>query len=117
MSRIWTGNNRATWHDYTSRCIYHFTLLKHPDCPSFGKLKGNCYLPIGSLGSSYVTSTEIGRAIKDSLRRISNIHPALRLFQYAVMPDHLHMILSVEDQIDETVGRKLGAFKVAVNKS
>ncbi|MCM1519282.1 MAG: hypothetical protein NC098_00650 [Lachnoclostridium sp.] len=116
MSRIWAGNNRASWHDYTSRCIYHFTLLKHPDCPSFGKLMGDCHLPIGSRGSSYVIATDVGRAIKDSLRQISNIHPALHLFQYALMPDHLHMILSVEKQIDETVGRKLGAFKVAVNK-
>ncbi len=43
MSRIWTGNNRASWHDYTSRCIYHLTLLKHPACPPFGKLMGDCY--------------------------------------------------------------------------
>ncbi len=116
MSRIWTGNNRASWHDYTSRCMYHFTLLKHPDCPSFGKLVGDCHLPIGSRGSSYVCASEIGKAIKDSLRQISNIHSALRLLQYALMPDHLHIILSAEDCLDEIIGRKIGAFKVAVNK-
>ncbi len=116
MSRIWTGNNRASWHDYTSRCIYNLTLLKHPACPPFGNLVGDCYKPIGSPGSSYICASEIGKAIKESLRVISLIHPALRLFQYALMPDHLHLILSVEDQIDETVGRKLGAFKVSVNK-
>lgn len=115
MSKFWTGNNRAEWHDYTSRCIYHFTLLKHPDCPSFGRLMGDCHIPIGRPGSSYIAASEIGKAIKESLRAISSIHPALRLFQYALMPDHLHLILSVEDTIDETVGRKLGAFKVLVN--
>lgn len=116
MSRIWTGNNRALWHDYTSRCIYHFTLRKHPEAPAFGKLKGDCQLPIGSPGSSYVCASDIGRAIKQSLREISDIHPALRLLQYALMPDHLHMILSVEDRLDDIIGRKLGIFKVSVNQ-
>ncbi len=116
MSKIWTGNNRASWHDYTSRCIYHITLLKHPDSLYFGKLMGDCHLPIGMPGSPYICASETGKAIKESLREIRLIHPALRLFQYALMPDHLHIILSVEDRLDEIVGRKLGAFKVAVNK-
>lgn len=89
--------------------------MKHPDAPSFGSLVGDCHLPIGSPGSSYIRASEIGIAIKKRLRRISYIHPALRLFQYALMPDHLHMIISVEDKLNETVGRKLGAFKVGVN--
>lgn len=116
MSRIWTGNNRASWHDYTSRCIYHITLMKHPDAPNFGHLMGDCHLPIGRTGSSYVCASDTGRAIKQSLREISGIHPALRLLQYALMPDHLHLILSVEDRLDEIIGRKLGAFKVSVNQ-
>ncbi|MDE5584983.1 MAG: hypothetical protein K2I92_01440 [Muribaculaceae bacterium] len=89
--------------------------MKHPEAPAFGMLAGDCHLPIGSPGSSYIRASEIGVAIKQSLRHITDIHPALRLFQYALMPDHLHLILSVEDVLDETVGRKLGAFKVSVN--
>lgn len=115
MSRIWTGNNRASWHDYTSRCIY-ITLLKHPDAPYFGHLMGDCHLPIGSPGSPYVCASDTGKAIKACLRQLPDIHPALRLFQYALMPDHLHLIISVEDRLDEVVGRKLGAFKVSANR-
>ncbi|MDE6379851.1 MAG: hypothetical protein K2L11_05205 [Muribaculaceae bacterium] len=91
-------------------------MMKHPEAPAFGMLAGDCHLPIGSLGSSYIRASEIGSVIKQSLRHISDIHPALRLFQYALMPDHLHLILSVEYVLDETVGRKLGAFKVDVNQ-
>ena len=116
MSKIWTGNNRASWHDYTARCIYHLTLMKHPEAPAFGTLAGDCHLPIGAPGSSYIRASEIGIAIKQSLRQISDIHPALRLYQYALMPDHLHLILSAEAELDEIIGRKLGAFKVMVNK-
>lgn len=116
MSRIWTGNRRASWHDYTSRCIYHITLLKHPDAPCFGRLMGDCHLPIGTPGSSYLCASDTGKAIKQALREISHIHSALRILQYALMPDHLHLVLYVEGQLDEIMGRKLAAFKVSVNK-
>ncbi len=116
MSRIWTGNNRASWHDYTSRCIYHITLLKHPDAPFFGSLAGDYQMPIGTPGSSYIISSDTGKAIKQSLREISVIHPSLRILQYALMPDHLHLILYVEEEMDEIIGRKIAAFKVLVNK-
>lgn len=77
---------------------------------------GDFHVPIGNPGSSYVSASKIGKAIKESLRVLPSIHPALRLFQYSLMPDHLHIILSVENRLDDIVGRKLGAFKVAVNK-
>jgi hypothetical protein len=77
---------------------------------------GNCNLPIGSPGSAYICSSETGKAVKQCLREISGIHPALHLLQYALMPDHLHLIVSVEDKLDETVGRKLAALKVSVNR-
>lgn len=32
------------------------------------------------------------------------------------MPDHLHLLLSVEDNMDDILGRKLATFKVMVNK-
>lgn len=116
MSRIRTGNNRASWHDYSSRCIYHITLLKHPEAPFFGNLAGSCKLPVGSPGSSYIRASTLGNAIKQCLRDISYIHPSLRLYQYALMPDHLHIILFAEERLDEIIGRKIGAFKVMVNK-
>lgn len=116
MGRIWTGNTRAPWHDYCSRQIYHITLVKHPDAQAFGQLAGDWRLPKGTYGRSYIKASPLGKAIKSALREISNIHPALKIYQYALMPDHLHLLLSVEEQLDEILGRKIAAFKVVVNK-
>ncbi|MDE5773477.1 MAG: hypothetical protein K2H86_03355 [Muribaculaceae bacterium] len=116
MGNVWTGNNRAPWHDYTSRQIYHITLKKHPDAPDFGTLAGDWRLPRGTFGRSYVKASPLGSAIKNCLKEIRKIHPALRILQYALMPDHIHILLSVEDKIDEILGRKIAAFKVMVNK-
>lgn len=115
MSHLWTGNHRAPWHDYASRCIYHLTLMKTQEAPLFGKLAGSHHLPIGTNGSSYIAASKIGKAIKQTLRELHEIHPHLHLHQYALMPDHLHIILEAEDDLDESIGRKLAIFKVRVN--
>ncbi len=115
MLRNWSGNYRADWHDYTKRQIYHLTLMKNPDVELFGVLAGDWRLPVGTRGRSYVKASPVGRAIKQGLLQISTIHPALRILQYALMPDHVHILLAVEDTLDEILGRKIAAFKVMVN--
>lgn len=112
---MWTGNSRAEWHDYTSRCIYHVTLKKNPAVGAFGSLGGDWHLPSGVRGSSYLVASALGKAVKQALRSLHSIHPALRLCQYALMPDHLHMIIAVESPLDDILGHKLAAFKVLVN--
>lgn len=116
MDKYWTGNHRAPWHDYTSRCIYHITIRKRSDIADFGHITGDYRLRPGLPGSPYLEASAIETAVKKCIREISTIHPALRVYQYALMPDHLHLILSVEDSIDEILGRKIAAFKVRVNE-
>lgn len=116
MARCWTGNTRAPWHDYTSRQIYHITLSKRPGVSAFGSLSGDWRLTPGTPGSSYIKASSLGRIIKDCLRDIPSIHSGMRLYQYALMPDHLHIILSVENSLDEILGRKLATFKVLVDR-
>lgn len=96
MAKNWSGNNRAPWHDYTSRQIYHITLLKRPETMVFGRIAGDWQFKPGSYGAPYLQASPLGKIIKDCLREISTIHPALKIYQYALMPDHLHLILSVE---------------------
>lgn len=108
-------NYRADWHDYKSKCIYHITLMKNPDMPRFGYIAGDCSIPAGSRGSSYLSASPLGRVVKEALREIPSIHPALQLYQYALMPDHLHLVLNVAYELDEILGRKIGRFKNLIN--
>lgn len=115
MSKNWIGNRRASWHDYTSRWIYLITLLKNPFASPFGSLYGDHNIPLGQPGSPYIQASKLGKVVKNCLREISSIHPALKIYQYSLMPDHLHIVLSVEQPLDEPLGNKLAAFKVMVN--
>lgn len=107
---------RASWHDYTQRCIYMITLNKNPLVKDFGILMGDHRIPVGQKGSSFVSATMIGSAIKDILRRFYLIEPNIRILQYALMPDHLHLLLFVEEPTQEILGRIIARFKVTVNK-
>lgn len=117
MGKLWSGNYRAPWHDYTSPNIYHITLKKHPEVVEFGTLSDDWQLKHGcqSPDSSYIQASPLGRIIKLCLKEFSRSNPSIRIYQYALMPDHLHLILSVEKPLDEILGRKLAAFKVSVN--
>lgn len=106
---------RARWHDYKSRSLYHLTLCKAKACPAFGRIAGDCDIPVGTRGTPYLQASPVGTAVKRALRELRDIHPALRLLQYALMPDHLHIALHVESELDEILGRKIAAFKVRVN--
>lgn len=116
MAKYWSGNNRAPWHDYKQRQIYHITLMKRHGVMAFGSIAGDWRLPPGTYGRSYTQASTLGSIIKGCLRDISAIHPSLRIYQYALMPDHIHILLSVEAPLDDVVGHMIGAFKVLVNK-
>lgn len=110
------GNLRAKWHDYKGKGLYHITLLKSDSVPPFATLAGDCAIPVGQPGSCHVIASPLGKIIKEALRELPNMHPALKLYQYALMPDHLHVLLRVEYDMDEILGRKIGLFKDMVNK-
>lgn len=107
---------RAPWHDYSSRCIYFITINKAPGVERFGYLAGDYRLNYGLPGSSYIVTTNIGKAIKCALRDLPTLAPGIRVLQYSIMPDHLHFLLFVETNDGENLGRIIGRFKVSVNK-
>lgn len=116
MKNRWSGNNRARWHDYRSKCIYHITLMKDPAVEFFGQIGGDWRIKPGNPGSPYLVASPTGRKIKEALKRLPDIHPALRLYQYALMPDHLHLLIAITSPLDDILGRKLAIFKVIADR-
>lgn len=92
------------------------TLNKSRLVKDFGILQGDYRIPSGQRGSSYIKATATGAAIKQAIRNFNLIEPNIRILQYAIMPDHLHILLFVERQTEEILGRIIAKFKVEVNK-
>lgn len=111
------GILRAPWHNYTSRCIYMVTLTKSPFAKDFGILTGDYRIPFGEKGSAFVVASELGSAIKTVLKRINTIEPRIKILQYIIMPDHIHLLVFVESPTEEILGRIIARLKVEVGKT
>lgn len=99
---------RAYWHDYRSKCIYFITLKKSPLMPSFGTLAG-------TPDNARVDLTPLGKIVRNAIYGIAKIEPRVRLFQYAMMPDHAHFLLSVEQVLDDPLGLLIARLKAEIN--
>lgn len=106
---------RAPWHDYQSPCIYMVTMNKAPGVRDFGSLAGDVKIPRGNPGSPFLSTSPTGDAIKSALRKFHEIEPAARIYQYAIMPDHLHLLLNIQYRTEATLGMTIARFKTAVN--
>lgn len=84
---------------------------------NFGILQGDYRIPTGQKGAAFISSTALGKAIKNTLRRFNSTEPNARVLQYALMPDHLHILLFVEYPTEDTLGKIIARFKIEVNKA
>lgn len=105
---------RAYWHNYYAKAMYLVTLKKSPLCPAFGSLAGSTAIEPGIRGSSYIQASEVGKAVKDALREYTAKYPMIELGQYALMPDHLHCILFVKENLPFHFGNTIRDFKLLV---
>ena len=66
-------------------------------CVDFGLLRGWASNPSGYRGAPYVYLTSMGKAIVTGLQEFKNLYPIFQIYQYKIMPDHIHMIIYKKD--------------------
>jgi REP element-mobilizing transposase RayT len=118
---------REQWHwqepgkAWKGAGIYHVTLT----VPSREPLFGTLCCPDNDPAQAYVERTELGKQIVHTIFHIQDIHPEVRVMQFCIMPDHVHVVLYVTQTMTtgiKTVVRgwwqgvkKLHALSVAPN--
>lgn len=66
--------------------------------------------------------SHIGIIVNKELLKLNTVYAALRVDKYCIMPDHIHMILSIDTdadgrpQVAPTISRVIQQFKGAVTK-
>lgn len=101
---------RCYGHDYRSRCIYHITLKKASGVPDFGSLSGKD-------PDWFIARSQLGSIIEKQIRSLPEMNPALRILQYSIMPDHVHLLLFVTSQIEYHLGNYIGHLKVLIHQT
>ena len=121
---------RSPWHDYRERGTYMLTLVVEGRMPLLGRLVTDpCGEPQGTktareepLGTkaARVELSALGKAIRDEeIRKIGEHYSMVEVWKLCIMPDHIHMIVRVKDDMPEgkNLGQVVWGFKVGCTKA
>lgn len=111
---------RSPWHDYHSKGTYMLTLVVEGRLPLFGELEGNAEAPHGTPEAPRVVHSELGSTIlRDEICKIHKFYPQVEVWKVCLMPDHLHMIVRVKEDLPEKkhLGLVVAGFKGGCSKA
>lgn len=108
---------RCLDHDYQGRCIYLITLVTEGRRPLFGELAGKSDAVMGSDEEPRIVLSPLGEAVQDLFYDIPQWHPEVQSIAIQMMPDHLHGILFVREEMDRHLGQVISGFKAGCNKA
>lgn len=108
---------RRVGHDYQSRRIYLITMTVEGRHPLLGQLAGNADAPNGTPEAPHIELSTLGKQVSACWQAIPQYYPAIKVLATQVMPDHLHGILFVQEQMEQHIGQAIKGFKIACNKA
>ncbi len=88
-------NRRAINHNYRAPFIYHIILKKTIACDIFGTVKGDAGIAPRNQGCAQINESELGATIAKAIIHLPYEYPIIKLHQFCVMPDHVHILLQV----------------------
>lgn len=109
-------HRRSFHHDYHNPFIYHIILKKQKGCEAFGSITGDARIPYGNPGCAAVKETPLGKIIAKTVLRLPHDYPILKLHQFCVMPDHLHLLLQVLFRSDKHLDFYIDHLKERIAK-
>ena len=92
--------------------IYHITLT----VPSRQPLLGTLVIPNNDPSQAQVERTALGNAVVDELYVMCKHYPAIRIFQFCLMPDHLHAVIQVTRVMDTSIRSVIRGYWQGVKK-
>lgn len=93
-------------HDYREPCIYLFTVTVEGRRPLLGKLAGDVH-------TAHIELSPLGEDVRHELYALCDRYPQLRLLQYQIMPDHVHVIIQATERLSKPIGGLLSSWKIA----
>lgn len=106
----------SNW-DYSSRCIYMLTLTTEGRSPLLGRLVINPEEPASSSDYAHIQPTALGIEVEKAFWGIASHHPQISVLAVQVMPDHIHGLLFVREQMPCHLGQVVNGFKIGCNKA
>ena len=104
---IHNQHRRSYWHDYREAGLYMLTMVIEARHRLFGTIVGSANARAGSGEAPHMALSELGRRVlQEEVPRISQHYPMVEVWQVAMMPDHIHLLVRVKAPLPE--GKHLG---------
>jgi len=101
---------RIAGFDYTQKLVYSVTTNCYHHKNYFGKIIK------GGLNNQMVLS-EIGKIARFKIEELSSHHPGTEVIASVVMPNHVHLLLSMENELKgASLSTIVGSYKAGVSK-
>ena len=105
---------RTPWHDYSRKGTYMLTLVVRGRIALLGTLKGGLEGEV----APFVEYSVLGSTIlQEEQKKIHRYYPQVEVWKLCVMPDHLHMIVRINEDMGEGkhLGKVVAGFKSGCN--
>lgn len=104
------GNVRAGFVNYKKPGIFFITMNKREEIPYFSRIIFNPNEAI--VGKAYRPNYyDLGYVIFNAIRNIKEIIPGGKIHQYVIMPDHIHFILEITEELESFLWEYIEDFK------
>ena len=97
---------RCQLHDYREPCIYLLTVTVEGRKPLLGRLAGDVH-------TAHIELSSLGEDVRHELYALCDRYPQLRLLQYQIMPDHVHVILQATERLSKPIGSLFASWRHA----
>lgn len=107
--------NRLKGYDYSSNASYFLTICSDKRKEIFSQIVFD-----NTVGANIVRLSKIGQKIENCILKIEEIYPCVFVDNYIIMPNHIHLILTIDTNrrpmVAPTVATVIKQFKGAASK-
>lgn len=108
---------RCQMNDYREPGIYMLTMAVEGRRRLLGRLVGDAMAPMGSDSAPRIELNQLGMEVEEIIKTISCFHPEIEVWRYAIMEDHIHVLIRVVRPLEKHLGKVVGAIKGACSKA
>lgn len=100
---------RMKYFDYSSSSYYFITICAYQHRCLFGTVTQ-------TTENGEMQLNDCGEIVDRHIRMLDKRYPSVTVHQYVIMPNHIHMILILDNGCTDTVTKIIGLFKSGVSR-
>lgn len=97
---------RISEYDYSDVGMYFITVCIKDRMEILGKIKGDIFIEL----------SKQGKVVEEHIKQIEDVYQNVMIDEYIIMPNHIHMIITINNKRQVTISRIIKQYKANVSK-